>query len=591
MKSFWPRALTCLMVLVSMVGCHDRAYEQRYDEAAKGRQERGSAEAPRFKWEVGESAKPHQLRSMAGTAREDAKVVAAARTKTEAAQLNVLRNAPDVPDAPPERRAGERFGATVQQPANEPNTESYDKIIENPFHSARENPLSTFAIDVDTASYSNVRRFLRQQQLPPRGAVRIEELINYFPYEYSPPTGELPFSVTVEIAGCPWNADHRLASIGLKGREVQHDDRPPCNLVFLIDVSGSMNEPNKLPLVKSAMSLLTRRLRENDRVAIVVYAGQAGLVLPSTSAEDRDAILTAIDQLSAGGSTNGGEGIQLAYSVASRNFVKGGVNRIILCTDGDFNVGVTDQRDLVRLIEEKAQSCVALTVLGFGMGNYKDSTMEKLADKGHGNYAYIDNLDEARKSLVEQLSGTLVTIAKDVKIQVDFNPARVAGYRLIGYEDRALRPEDFDDDMKSAGDVGAGHTVTALYEIIPAGQPVPGSDLDGSKYQEPHRLSKAAGSRELFTVHLRYKEPQGEKSKLLDVPMIDDLKPFTAASAQFRFATSVAEFGMLLRDSRFRGNTTFDGVIQTAQASLGVDPAGHRSEFLELAKLARELKR
>jgi Ca-activated chloride channel family protein len=352
-----------------------------------------------------------------------------------------------------------------------------------------------------------------------------------------------------------------------------------------------MNEANKLSLVKSALRLLAERLGENDRVAIVVYAGAAGLVLPSTSAENREVILDAVDQLSAGGSTNGGEGINLAYAVASRNFIKGGVNRIILCTDGDFNVGVTNQRDLVRLIEEKAQSGVALTVLGFGMGNYKDSTMEKLADKGHGNYAYIDNLDEARKTLVDQLSGTLVTIAKDVKIQVDFNPARVAGYRLIGYEDRAMRPEDFEDDTKTAGDVGAGHAVTALYEIIPAGQPVPGTEFDISKYQESRRLSKAAATRELFTVRLRYKDPQGQKSKSLDVAMIDDQKPFVAASDQFRFATSVAEFGMLLRDSRLRGKTTFDSVIETAQASLGPDPAGRRAEFLELAKLARDLKR
>ena len=356
------------------------------------------------------------------------------------------------------------------------NTESYDHIVENPFLSAKQNPLSTFSIDVDTASYSNMRRFLNEGELPPPGAVRIEELVNYFNYDYPQPDGDVPFSVNVEVAGCPWNTDHRLARIGLKGREIQVEQRPSSNLVFLLDVSGSMGNANKLPLVKSGMKLLLDQLDEHDRVAIVVYAGSSGLVLDSTTADQKPIILSSLDRLEAGGSTNGGEGIQLAYAVAVDHYLEGGVNRVILCTDGDFNVGTTNQSQLIRLIEEKAQTGVYLSVLGFGMGNYKDSTMEKLADKGNGNYAYIDTMREAHKVLVEEMSGTLITIAKDVKIQIDFNPAQVAGYRLIGYENRMLRAEDFKNDAKDAGEIGAGHTVTALYEIVPAGYPVPESD-------------------------------------------------------------------------------------------------------------------
>jgi Ca-activated chloride channel homolog len=469
-------------------------------------------------------------------------------------------------------------------------TETYDAIAENPFLAARQNPLSTFSIDVDTASYSIVRRFLKEGQLPPHGAVRIEELVNYFPYQYPQPKGDVPFSVNVELADCPWNAIHRLARIGLKGREVHVKERPASNLVFLLDVSGSMSDENKLPLVKSAMKLLVERLGATDRVAIVVYAGASGIVLPSTSADHRATINAAIDGLSADGSTNGGEGIRLAYRVATENFIKGRVNRVILCTDGDFNVGVTDQSELLRLIEKQAQSGVFLSVLGFGMGNYKDSTMEKLADKGNGNYAYIDTLKEARKVLVDQLSGTLVTIAKDVKIQIDFNPGRAAGYRLIGYENRLLRAEDFKDDSKDAGEIGAGHTVTAFYEIVPAGQPLPGTAVDPSKYQSSAGLADAALGAELFTVRLRYKDPEGQTSKPLDVPVLDAKRPFNSASDDYKFAASVAQFGMLLRDSKFRGNTNFDGVLEIASASLGSDRAGYRAEFLELVKAARSLK-
>lgn len=471
------------------------------------------------------------------------------------------------------------------------NTEAYDRIVENPFLSAKKNPLSTFSIDVDTASYSNVRRFLNQRKLPPPGAVRIEELINYFTYKYPLPEGEVPFSVNVEVAGCPWNTEHRLARIGLKGREVQLEQRPLSNLVFLLDVSGSMHDSNKLPLVKSAMKMLVDRLGENDRVAIVVYASASGLVLDSTSANNKPAILSALDNLAAGGSTNGGEGIQLAYSVAVDNFIQGGVNRVILCTDGDFNIGTTNQSELTRLIEEKAQSGVFLSVLGFGIGNYKDSTIEKLADKGNGNYAYIDTANEARKVLVDEMTGTLITIAKDVKIQIDFNPAVVAGYRLIGYENRMLQAEDFKDDTKDAGEIGAGHTVTALYEIIPSGHLVPGSDIDPSKYQKPNELSEAAATDELLTVRLRYKVPDGQVSKPLEVPVIAEEKSFDDATDDFQFAVCVAQFGMLLRDSKHRGDANFDSVLEIAAASLGPDNAGYRNEFVELVKIARSLKR
>ncbi len=478
----------------------------------------------------------------------------------------------------------------VPAPAAYFNTESYDSIAENSFLSARLNPLSTFSIDVDTASYTIVRRFLQRGKLPPAGAVRIEELVNYFPYQYSKAAGDRPFSVGVEIAACPWNADHRLARVALKGREISAEHRPDCNLVFLLDVSGSMDAPNKLPLVQEAMKLLLDQLRENDRVAIVVYAGASGLVLPSTSAAEKTRIRAAIDGLTADGSTNAGEGIRLAYSVAAENFIRGGVNRVILCTDGDFNVGVTNQSDLVQLIADKAQSGVFLSVLGFGMGNYKDSTMEKLADKGNGNYAYIDSLREARKALVEGSAGTLVTIAKDVKIQIDFNPARVAAYRLLGYENRLLRAEDFKDDKKDAGEIGAGHTVTAFYEIVPPGRPVPGSDVDPSKYQQPASLSPASAGDELLTVRLRYKAPDGQTSQPLQLTAIDEDKPFAAASADFRFAAAVAQFGMLLRDSKFRGEGNYDDVLKVASASIGDDPSGYRREFLDLVNAARTLR-
>ncbi len=490
------------------------------------------------------------------------------------AEMEILDTAPDDPE---------------QQASAEFNTEAYDRIYENPFLAAQSNPLSTFSIDVDTASYSNVRRFLTQGKLPPPDAVRIEELVNYFRYDYAAPEGDAPFSAHVEVAACPWNAEHRLARIGLKGQEFAQEERGACNLVFLLDVSGSMNQPNKLPLLKSAMQMLVENLGKRDRVAIVVYAGSAGLVLPSTTCDEKQTILSALGRLEAGGSTNGGQGIRLAYKIARDNFVIDGVNRVLLCTDGDFNVGTTSQGDLIRLLEERAKEGVFLSVLGFGMGNYKDSTLEKLADKGNGNYAYIDTIHEARKVLVEQMDGTLVTIAKDVKIQVDFNPAEVGAYRLIGYENRMLRAEDFHDDTKDAGEIGAGHTVTALYELVPAGKERDLPRVDASKYQAPRSPSPAAAGGELFTIKLRYKHPQADTSELLTFAVVDDDKPWAHASGDFRFAAGVAAFGMLLRDSEHKGAADYDLVLQLAE-NVGGDPSGYRGEFLQLVKTAKAMR-
>jgi Ca-activated chloride channel homolog len=467
--------------------------------------------------------------------------------------------------------------------------ESYAKIDENPFLETTRAPLSTFSIDVDTASYSNTRRFLTDGQLPPKDAVRIEELINYFSYDYPQPAGSAPFSVTTESADCPWNAKHKLVHIGLQGRRVSMEDMPPANLVFLVDVSGSMNDWNKLPLVKSSLQTLAEQLSSRDRVAIVVYAGNSGLVLDSTPGDRKGEIIGALERLQAGGSTNGGQGIQLAYRVARDNFIQGGTNRVILATDGDFNVGLTSENDLVQLIEEKRKSGIFLSVLGFGMGNLKDSTMEKLADKGNGNYAYVDTPAEGRKVLGEQVGGTLLTIAKDVKIQVEFNPRMVAGYRLIGYENRLLADRDFNDDTKDAGEIGAGHTVTALYEIVPAGQKVENPGVDELKYAQPAQPTQAASGNELLTVKLRYKEPDGNESKPLSVGVVDSSASFQNASENFRFAAAVAEFGMLLRDSRYKGQASYDGALQLARASKGADLRGYRAEFVQLVEKAKSL--
>ena len=469
---------------------------------------------------------------------------------------------------------------------NETAGEKYAEIVENPFLETSRAPLSTFSIDVDTASYANVRRYLNDGMLPPKDAVRIEELVNYFEYDYPQPIGDVPFSVTTEAATAPWNAKHKIVSIGLQGKKVSLDNVPPSNLVFLLDVSGSMNDARKLPLLKDALRILVNQLTAKDRVAIVVYAGSSGLVLPSTN--NRSDILNALNNLNAGGSTNGGEGIQLAYNIAQENFIKNGNNRVILATDGDFNVGLSSDDELVRMIEQKRQSGISLSVLGFGTGNTNDSMMEKLADLGNGNYSYIDSQDEALKSLGSQVAGTLFTIAKDVKIQVEFNPAKVAGYRLIGYENRLLANKDFNDDKKDAGEIGAGHSITALYEIVPAGQAVEndGIELKYGRIQPP----ESNFSDELLTVKLRYKEPSESESQLLTQGLLDKGNSIENASDNLKFASSVAEFGMIMRDSRYKGNANFGNVSNLAESSLGSDLKNYRRDFLNLVGKARRLK-
>jgi Ca-activated chloride channel homolog len=466
--------------------------------------------------------------------------------------------------------------------------ERYAEINENPFFETARAPLSTFSIDVDTAAYSNVRRFLNDGQMPPKDAVRIEEMLNYFEYTYPQPAGNVPFSVNTEMAVAPWNPKNRLMKVGLQGRKMSLDNTPAANLVFLLDVSGSMDSPDKLPLLKDGLRMMVNQLKPNDRVAIAVYAGSSGLVLPSTPVSRKRDIIGALDQLQAGGSTNGGEGIHLAYTIAAQNFISGGNNRVILATDGDFNVGTTSDTDLVNLIEAKRKSGIFLSVLGFGSGNLNDSMMEKLSNKGNGNYAYIDSRDEARKALGEQVAGTLYTIAKDVKIQIEFNPAKVAGYRLIGYENRLLADREFDDDTKDAGEIGAGHSITALYEIVPAGQKVDngGIELKYSKYVP----SGTNFDSELATVKLRYKEPDGNQSKLLSIGVLDNVTAIEVASEDLRFAAAVAQFGLVLRDSRYKGDSNFASIASLASGALGSDVKERRAEFLDLINRAATLK-
>ncbi|MGI8965268.1 MAG: YfbK domain-containing protein, partial [Limisphaerales bacterium] len=476
-------------------------------------------------------------------------------------------------------------------------TARYPKYVENNFESVSQNPLSTFSIDVDTASYANVRRFLNDGRMPPRDAVRIEEMINYFSYNYPQPKNGEPFSANIEIATAPWNKQHRLVRVALKGKEIAQDKRPPSNFVFLIDVSGSMSPAERLPLIKQALRMLVKRMTENDRVAMVVYASSSGTVLESTSCANKEKILEAIDRLEAGGSTNGGEGIQRAYDLASENFIKGGVNRVILCTDGDFNVGITSQNDLLDLIKQKAKSGVFLSALGVGTDNFKDALMQKLADSGNGNYHYIDTMEESHKVLVQQMNGTLVTIAKDVKIQIEFNPALVSSYRLIGYEKRILAAEDFNNDKKDAGEIGAGHTVTALYEIVPTGieENEPRYAVNNLKYQTKvapkQKREISSDNKELLTLKLRYKKPDGKNSKLMEVPVEDSRKEFSQASTDFKFASAVASFGMILKESEHKGDASFNSVLKLAEQSKGDDKEGYRAEFITLVKKAKSLKR
>lgn len=470
------------------------------------------------------------------------------------------------------------------------NTEGYAPINENGFKNVRNNPLSTFSIDVDNASYSNIRRFINMGQLPPADAVRIEEMINYFKYDYPEPNGEHPFSVYTELATCPWNQSHQLLQVGLHGKSIDKSALPPSNLVFLLDVSGSMDDPNKLPLLKSAFNMLVNELRPQDHVAIVVYAGAAGLALESTSGNRKDVIMRAIENLEAGGSTAGGEGLKLAYNEAEKNFVKGGNNRIILATDGDFNVGESSNGGMERLVETEREHGVFITVLGFGMGNIKDDKMEIIADKGNGNYAYIDNLQEARRVLVREFGGTLFTIAKDVKFQIEFNPAKVQSYRLIGYENRMLNDEDFNDDKKDAGEMGSGHNVTALYELIPSGADERIPSIDPLKYQLPSIIPQSSDNDEFLTVKIRYKKPDGVTSMLLDKPVNGPVKKSGNESDNLRFTAAVAEFGMILRGSEFKGSATLESAINLAGIGRGEDEEGYRAEFIRLIKTVKEMR-
>ncbi len=469
-----------------------------------------------------------------------------------------------------------------------PNRESYATIQENKFHQVTKDPLSTFSIDVDAASYSNLRRFLNNGEKPPVDAVRIEEMLNYFEYDYPQPKNEDPFEVITEIGDCPWNEQHRLVHIGLQGKKIAMDKLPPSNLVFLLDVSGSMRAADKLPLLQSSLNLLVNQLRAEDKVAIVVYAGAAGTVLPATKGTDRQKIKEAINKLQAGGSTAGGAGIQLAYNIARENFVKEGNNRVILATDGDFNVGVSSNDALVKLIEKERKSGVFLTVLGFGEGNYQDDKMQELANKGNGNHAYIDNILEAKKVLVHEFGGTLFTIAKDVKLQIEFNPAKVQNYRLIGYENRMLAAEDFNNDQKDAGELGAGHTVTALYEVIPTGvnSNFAGS-IDPLKYQEQTTPKVVLNdSKELMTIKLRYKKPDGAKSQLIEKPIVDGQRSLEKTSNNFKFSAAVAEFGLLLRESAYKNTANFAQAIQLAKSGKGKDENGYRAELIRLMEMA-----
>lgn len=467
-------------------------------------------------------------------------------------------------------------------------SKEYNEIVENGFMKVKDTPLSTFSIDVDAAAYGNMRRYLNKGQLPPADAVRTEELINYFSYDYAKPTGDAPVKITTEVGACPWNPVHRLVRIGLKAREIPTENLPVSNLVFLIDVSGSMYGAERLDLVKSSLKLLVNNLRDKDRVAIVVYSGAAGERLPSTSGSDKQKIKDAIDELEAGGSTAGGAGIELAYKIARKNFVPGGNNRIILCTDGDFNVGISSGKALEKLIEKERETGVFLTVLGYGMGNYKDGKMQVLAEKGNGNHAYIDNLQEANRVLVNEFGATMHTVAKDVKLQVEFNPAQVQAYRLIGYESRLLQDEDFNNDAKDAGEMGAGHTVTAFYEVIPAGvESDYAGKVDELKYQKPEKNVPVSLSKELLTVKLRYKQPDGDSSKRIEITLADDKA--NKVSVDFHFASAVAMFGQLLRDSDYKGTATYDKIISLAKTGLGKDAKGYKREFIRLVEIAKGL--
>jgi len=481
------------------------------------------------------------------------------------------------------------FGSVMDERFIRHNTEEYDKINESGFFEVIKTPLSTFAADVDAASYSNARRFIMQDQLPYKDAVRTEEFINYFSYDYKLPDKKDPLSINLEYSDCPWDKKHKLIHIGLKGKIIPKEKQKPSNLVFLIDVSGSMDNPKKLPLLKRAFKLLVEQLNPKDKIAIVVYASSTGLVLPAAAGSEKKLIIETLDKLRAGGSTAGGAGIQLAYKIAKENYIKGGNNRVILATDGDFNVGISSTSELVRFIEEKRDEGIFLTVLGFGMGNYKDNRLQELADRGNGNHAYIDNILEAKKVLVNEITSTLFTIAKDAKIQVEFNPAKVKSYRLLGYENRELEDKDFEDDTKDAGEIGAGHTVTALYEVIEARNQELDEDKYELKYQETNVKPEAHKSKEVLTVRIRYKEPDGKKSNEISEVLVGDPIKLKKSSDNFRFSAAVAEFAMILRDSEFKGDSNIESVLKLAENSKGKDVFGYRAEFLNLAERVKML--
>ena len=517
--------------------------------------------------------------------------------KIEDVEISVDNIITDVTTIEMEREAEEEeveqvFGiveSSKKEEKKNTNTENYQKLAENKFIQPKNQALSTFSIDVDNASYTNARRFIQSGQLPNPDAVRIEEFINYFDYDYPQPKNDVPFSVSTEISVAPWNTKHKLVHIGIQGKDLDYKNLSASNLVFLIDASGSMEDPNKLPLLRSSLKMLLEEMNEKDRISIVAYAGAAGLVLPSTSVKEKTKILNALENVSAGGSTAGGAGITLAYKIAKENFIKNGNNRVILCTDGDFNVGVNSADDLVKLIETKRNDDIFLTVCGFGMGNYKDHQMEELSNAGNGNYFYIDNIQEAKKVFVTQMRATLFTIAKDVKIQIEFNPTKVAAYRLIGYENRMLKKEDFNDDKKDAGELGAGHTVTALYEIIPVGVKSEFlTSVDDLRYQNESKISTnytaVASSGELLNLKLRYKKPDETKSKLIVSPLKDENIALSKTSDNFRFSAAVASFGMILRNSEYKSNSSYQQVIELAKAAKGKDTEGYRTEFLKLVE-------
>ncbi len=490
----------------------------------------------------------------------------------------------DARKKPPMDTTATGFAAPESDP-NKQNTESYGAIVENEFRSPLVVPRSTFSSDVNTASYSNVRRFINDGKLPPKDAVLLAEFVNYFPYQYPPATGDNPVSLTLDLAPCPWKPEHKLARVGVRAKDIPQDEMPARNLVFLIDTSGSMAPANRLPLVKESLNLLVNRLNDNDRVTIVTYAGDAGLKLTPTPGSRKQAIRDVVNSLHANGGTNGGGGIQLAYEMARRNFIEGGANRVVLCTDGDFNVGVSNPSDLRQLIEKERTSGVFLSVLGFGMGNYKDDRLKELAVHGNGQHAYIDTIAEGRKVFVEQ-GGALVCVAKDVKFQVDFNPAKVNAYRLIGYENRILKPEDFKNDAKDAGDMGSGHTVTALYEIVPIGVKIELPDVDPVKYQKP--TEPVGNANEWLTVKMRYKQPDGETSKEMSAVLKG--AGTSAGGEDFRFASAVVEFGLILRDSQYKADANFDRVLERASGAMTFDPNGHRAEFVELVRKAKGMR-